>query len=330
MITLIISFIVSFAASAVMGLIAVPALRKLKAGQSIREDGPKWHMSKQGTPMMGGIIFIFGIAVTCFTVGMPRLRAGDLTHLLPLALGLIFAVIGFIDDFEKLRHKQNLGLRAWQKLLLQIVAALVFVFFARLQGNLTPNLYIPFVNVTIPISEPVYFIFAAFVIVAEGNATNLTDGIDGLLSGVTIPVGVCIAAVSMLSTVAAGAGIFAAALVGGLVAFLMFNFHPAKIFMGDTGSLFIGSAIAGLAFVLDMPLILITLGIVYLLEALSVVIQVLYFKLTKGKRFFKMSPLHHHFEMCGWSENKLFVVFTTFSAVFAVISYLAVRNKYML
>ena len=330
MTALLISFIVSFAASALMGLVAVPMLRRLKAGQSIREDGPRWHMSKQGTPIMGGIIFIFGIAVACFTIGMSRLREGDLTHLFPLAFGLLFAGIGFADDFEKLRRKQNLGLTAWQKLILQIVAALVFVFLVRLQGNLTPNLFIPFVNVTIPLSEPVYFIFAAFVIVAEVNAANLTDGVDGLLSGVTIPIGICFAAISLLGTVAVGAGIYAAALVGGLLAFLLFNFHPAKVFMGDTGSLFIGGSVAALAFVFDIPLVLITLGIVYLIEALSDVIQVVYFKATKGKRFFKMAPLHHHFEMCGWSENKLFVVFTVFSAVFAVISYLAVRGRYML
>jgi len=330
MTALLISFIVSFAASALMGLVAVPALRRMKAGQSIREDGPRWHMSKQGTPIMGGIIFIFGIAVACFTIGMPRLREDDMTHLFPLAFGLLFAGIGFADDFEKLRRKQNLGLTAWQKLILQIVAALVFVFLVRLQGNLTPNLFIPFANVTIPLSEPVYFVFAAFVIVAEVNAANLTDGVDGLLSGVTIPIGICFAAISLLGTVAVGAGIYAAALVGGLLAFLLFNFHPAKVFMGDTGSLFIGGSVAALAFVFDIPLILITLGIVYLIEALSDVIQVVYFKVTKGKRFFKMAPLHHHFEMCGWSENKLFVVFTVFSAVFAVISYLAVRGRYML
>lgn len=327
---LLIAFVVAFAASAVMGLVAVPALRKLKAGQSIREDGPRWHMSKQGTPTMGGIIFIFGIAVACFTVGMPRLREGDLTHLFPLAFGLLFAVIGFIDDFEKLRRKQNLGLTAWQKLLLQIAAALVFVYLLRFYGNLTPNLYIPFFNVTKPLNEPVYFVFAAFVIVAEVNAANLTDGVDGLLSGVTIPIAVCFAAISLLTSAAVGGGIFAAAMTGALLAFLLFNFHPAKVFMGDTGSLFIGGSVAALAFVFDIPLVLITLGIVYLIEALSDVIQVAYFKLTKGKRFFKMAPLHHHFEMCGWSEYKLFFVFSTVSAIFAVISYFAVRGRYMI
>ena len=327
---LLISFIVAFASSALAGLVVVPTLRKLKAGQSIREDGPSWHMSKQGTPTMGGIIFIVGIVVACLTVGMPRLREGDLTHLMPLAFGLVYAVIGFADDFEKLRRKQNLGLTAWQKLILQIVASLVFVFLVRLQGNLTPNLFIPFVNVTIPLSEPVYFIFAAFVIVAEVNAANLTDGVDGLLTGVTIPIGICFAAISLLGTVAVGAGIFAAALTGALLAFLLFNFHPAKVFMGDTGSLFIGGSVAALAFVFDIPLVLIMLGIVYLLEALSDVIQILYFKLTKGKRFFKMAPLHHHLELCGWSEQKLFVIFTAFSAIFAFISYLAVKGRYML
>jgi phospho-N-acetylmuramoyl-pentapeptide-transferase len=324
------ALITGFAATVVAGLIAVPVLRRLKAGQSIREDGPRWHMKKQGTPTMGGITFIFGIAVACFTVGMPNVQRGDYTALFPLAFAVVYAAIGFIDDFEKLRKKQNLGLTSAQKFVLQLAVAVAFVLLVRLTGNLTPNLYIPFVNLYIKLSEPVYLVFAAFVIVAEVNAVNLTDGLDGLAAGVTAPVAVCFAAISMLTETGSGAGIYSAALAGALIGFLLFNFHPAKVFMGDTGSLFLGGSVAALAFVLDMPLILVTLGIIFLLEALSDVIQVCYFKLTHGKRFFKMAPLHHHLELCGWSEYKLFFVFPAVSAAFAVISYFAVRNRYLI
>jgi len=239
----------------------------------------------------------------------------------------VFAAIGFLDDFEKLRHKKNLGLTAAQKFLLQLAAAIAFVLLLRLNVYLTPILYVPFVNISIPLPEVVYLVFAAFVIVGCVNAVNITDGVDGLVSGVTIPVAVCYAAVAFAWGYAAQ-GIFAAALAGGLVGFLIFNFHPAKVFMGDTGSLFLGGAVCALAFSMDMPLILVPLGMVYIIETLSDIIQVLYFKLTHGKRIFKMAPLHHHFEMCGWNEYKVFTVFTAVSAVFSVISYLGVAGRF--
>ncbi|MDR2420740.1 MAG: phospho-N-acetylmuramoyl-pentapeptide-transferase [Oscillospiraceae bacterium] len=318
---------VAAAASALSGLVTLPVLRRLKAGQSIREDGPPGHLSKQGTPILGGVTFIFAAALVCFTVGLPNIRGGDYTALLPLALAAIYGAIGFIDDIEKLRKKRNLGLTASQKFILQLAIAVAFVLLVRLEGHLTPNLYIPFVNVSIPLPEPLYLAFAAFVIVAEVNGANLTDGADGLLTGVTVPVAVCFAAIGLVSG-SGGAGIYAAALAGGLLGFLPFNFHPARMFMGETGAQFIGGSVAALAFVLDMPLILITLGFVYFLEALSDVIQVGWFKLSRGKRFFKMAPIHHHFELCGWSEYKLFFAFTGVSAAFAVISYLAARLRY--
>lgn len=329
MITMILAFAVSFVISVITAKILIPLLRRAKAGQSIREDGPVWHMSKQGTPTMGGIIFIAGIIIACITVGFSFIMDGDLRHIFVLVFALIYGAIGFLDDYEKLKKKQNLGLTAIQKFMLQLVAAVAFVFLLRYNGYLNPNLYIPFINKTIPVWEPLYFIFAAFVIIGTVNAVNLTDGVDGLATGVSIPVAVCYAAVAAYwgyTTV----GLFAAALAGGLVAFLLFNFHPAKVFMGDTGSLFLGGAVAALAFVMDMPLVLVPLGIVYIIEALSDIIQVLYFKLTHGKRVFKMAPLHHHFEMSGWNEYKVFGVFSAVSLIFAVIAFLGVFERYSL
>ena len=320
------ALLISVVVTAVVGRFLVPALRRIKAGQTIREDGPVWHSSKQGTPIMGGIMFISGITAACLIAGFRLMLEGDFRHVFILLFALVYAAIGFLDDYEKLRKKQNLGLKAKQKLVLQVVAALGFVLLMRLTGNLTPNLYIPFFDVSIPIPEPIYFIFAAFVAVGTVNSVNITDGVDGLATGVTLPVAIWFAVIAFLMSFAA-VGIFAAALVGGLVAFLFFNFHPAKVFMGDTGSLFLGGAVCAMAFAIDMPLILIPLGVIYFVETLSDIIQVSYFKLTKGKRVFKMAPIHHHFEMCGWSEYKLFAVFTTVSAVFAVISYFGVLGK---
>ncbi|MCL2408695.1 MAG: phospho-N-acetylmuramoyl-pentapeptide-transferase [Oscillospiraceae bacterium] len=321
------AFIVSLCITVIAGLVLIPILRRLKAGQTIREDGPVWHNKKQGTPTMGGFMFIAGIAVSCLVVGFREMREGEISHLLVLAFGLIFAAIGFLDDYEKVKKKQNLGLSAKQKFLLQLVVAVAFVLLMRLTGNLTTNLYIPFLNTIVPISEPLYFAFAAFVIVGTVNSVNITDGVDGVATGVSIPVAVFYVLVAAMWGYTA-LGIFSAALVGGLVAFLIFNFHPARVFMGDTGSLFLGGAVCAMAFAMDMPLILVPLGIVYFIETLSDIIQISYFKLTKGKRVFKMAPLHHHFEMCGWSEYKLFIVFTAVSAVFAVISYFGVLHRY--
>jgi phospho-N-acetylmuramoyl-pentapeptide-transferase len=329
MLRLLSAFLISLAVTTVTGLILIPYLRRKKAGQSIREDGPVWHRKKQGTPTMGGLMFVAGIAVTCFIVGYPEIKDGDYGHLFVLAFALIYAAIGFLDDYEKLLKKQNLGLTAIQKFLLQLVVAVVFVLLMRLTGNLTPNLYIPFINIYVPILEPVYFVFAAFIIVGTVNAVNITDGVDGLATGVSIPVAVCFAAIAFLwGNNYLGIGIFGAALAGGLVGFLLFNFHPARVFMGDTGSLFLGGAICALAFAMDIPLVLIPLGIIYIVETLSDIIQVAYFKITHGKRIFKMAPLHHHLEMSGWSEYKLFFVFTAISAVFALIAYYSVSLRF--
>lgn len=321
-----ISFLVAFAASALIGKFLIPWLRALKAGQSIKEIGPVWHMAKQGTPTMGGIMFIAGIFIAILVTGWKDFSQGRFGALFVFLFALVFGVIGFIDDFMKVKYHKNEGLTASQKFLLQLAAAIVFTVLLRYTGYLTPDLYIPFFNVSFQLPWVVYMVFAAFVIVATVNAVNLTDGVDGLATGVTLPVALFFLAVSLMWKVT-DLSIFAAALVGGLCAFLIYNFHPAKVFMGDTGSLFLGGTVCGLAFALDIPLIIVLVGIIYLLETLSDIIQVTYFKLTHGKRIFRMAPLHHHFEMGGWSEEKLFTVFTLVTVVCCVLAYFGVMGK---
>ena len=325
---IIIACILSFAVSAITGKFLVPKLRALKAGQSIREDGPTWHAGKAGTPTMGGLMFILGIFVAIFICGFPGMLRGDCKHLYIFAFALIFGVIGFLDDFEKVKHQQNLGLTAIQKFLLQLVAAIAFLTLMRFEGMLTPNLYVPFWGTHLILSWPVYMIFAAFVIVGTVNAVNITDGIDGLAGSVTVPVGLFFSMLAFWWQGYEQLGVYAAALVGGLLGFLIYNFHPAKVFMGDTGSLFLGGTVAALAFAYDMPLVLIPVGIVYICETLSDILQVAYFKATHGKRLFKMAPLHHHFELCGWSEVKLVAIFTTVSALCCMAALFGVMGRY--
>lgn len=330
------ALVMAFITAVIVGRFYVPWLKKIKAGQEIKENGPTWHMSKSGTPTMGGVIFISACTLVCLTVGFDSMRSGDFTHIFVLLFALVFGAIGFLDDWEKLRKKQNLGLSAKAKFLLQLVAALVFVLLLRRMGYISTHLYIPFWNTEVYIPEVIYFILAAFIIVGTVNAVNITDGVDGLASGTSIPVCLFFAAVSFLwGDKYMALGIFASALLGGLMGFLVYNFNPAKVFMGDTGSLFLGGAIAALAFAYDMPLILITLGIIYIIETLSDIIQVTYFKLTHGKRVFKMAPFHHHLEMGGWTGKKwkdkeLFALFTSVSLVFAIISFIGVYNRFQL
>ena len=321
-----ISFLVAFAASALIGRFLIPWLHALKAGQSIKEIGPVWHMAKQGTPTMGGIMFIAGIFIAILVTGWQDFSQGRFGALFVFLFALVFGVIGFLDDFMKVKYHKNEGLTAPQKFLLQLAAAIVFTVLLRYTGYLTPDLYIPFFNVSFQLPWAVYMVFAAFVIVATVNAVNLTDGVDGLATGVTLPVALFFLAVSLMWKIT-DLSIFAAALVGGLCAFLIYNFHPAKVFMGDTGSLFLGGTVCGLAFALDIPLIIVLVGIIYLLETLSDIIQVTYFKLTHGKRIFRMAPLHHHFEMGGWSEEKLFTVFTLVTLICCVLAYFGVMGK---
>ncbi len=324
---MIVACVLSFALTALLGgKVILPGLRRLKAGQEIREVGPKWHATKAGTPTMGGLMFIIGIGISILTIGWSGMAAGDFSHVYVFLFALVFGAIGFLDDYEKVKRHQNLGLTALQKFLLQLAAAILFLMLMRYEGRLTPNVYVPFLNISIALSWPLYMVFAAFVVVGTVNAVNITDGLDGLSTSVSIPVALFFVSAATWWGYTQ-LGIFAGALLGGLLAFLIFNAHPAKVFMGDTGSLFLGGAVAGMAFAFDMPLILLLVGIIYIVETLSDIIQVTYFKLSHGKRVFKMAPIHHHFEMCGWSEIKIVTVFTAVSTLFCALALLGVMDR---
>jgi phospho-N-acetylmuramoyl-pentapeptide-transferase len=339
--TLILAFLLGFVLSALIGAWLVPFLRKIRAGQSIREDGPTWHRSKAGTPTMGGLTFILATTVVCLTIGWRSMAEGDYSHFFVLLLSLIYGAIGFLDDFEKLKHRKNLGLTAKQKFLLQLAVAVAFIYLLKLFGLLHVSakphcidLYIPFFDTVVAVHEILYVVFAAFVIVGTVNAVNITDGVDGLAAGTSLPVFLFYTALCFFwGRRFLGLGIFAAGLTGGLLGFLLYNYNPAKVFMGDTGSLFLGGAVVAMAFAYDMPLILITLGIVFLFETLSDIIQVCCFKLTHGKRVFKMAPFHHHLEMGGWTgkkwkERELFALYTLISLAFAVVSFFGIRGRF--
>lgn len=329
--TIVFACALSFVITAAIGPSVITWLRKMKFGQKILEIGPKWHMNKQNIPTMGGFMFITGIAVSMLVTGVfagvfyDGSTAGSIAHYFAVfGLALLYGLVGFVDDHAKIKHKANAGLTALQKLVLQIVVAAVFISMLRLFGNAQPEIFIPFAGVTLTLPWPVFVLFACFVIVGCDNAVNLTDGIDGLAASVTLPVAVFFAAVA-LKQQNLGAMVFAGALAGGLAAFLIFNFNPAKVFMGDTGSLFLGGAVAGLAFATNLPVILILVGFIYVLETVSDILQVGYFKLTHGKRLFKMAPIHHHFEMCGWSERKIVFTAAGLTVALCVLAWFGVQ-----
>ena len=328
MLRIVISFVVAFVVAALTGKALIPALRRMKAGQSIKDIGPTWHRSKQGTPTMGGLMFIIGVAAAVFLLGWKDFAQGRFGGAFVFLFALVFGVIGYIDDYQKVKHHHNTGLTALQKFVLQLAAAVAFLCLMRYEGMLSPNLYIPFWNTHVVLPWSVYLVFAAFVIVGTVNAVNITDGLDGLSTSVTIPVAVFFTVMAIIWPGFAQLGTFSSAMLGGLCGFLVYNRYPAKVFMGDTGSLFLGGAVAALAFAYDMPLVLLLVGIVYICETLSDIIQVTYFKLTHGKRIFKMAPLHHHFEMCGWKETKIVAVFSTVSALFCLLAYFAVYQRF--
>ena len=320
---MIITVVGAYVLTLILGRVLLPVLRALKAGQSIRDVGPTWHNYKSGTPMMGGLFFILS-AVICLVCNIGFMK--DYSVFYTLLLTLCFGAVGFMDDFFRMKKKQNMGLSSLQKALLQMAVSALYLYIMYRQGAMNCDLYIPFVNVTIPVHPIVYIFFAMFVMVGCDNAVNLNDGVDGLCASVTLPVMVFFAAVAFLSGKVELA-LLPAALVGGLLAYLVYNFHPAQVFMGDTGSLFLGGVVCALAFALDMPLILILVGFVYIVETLSVILQVGYFKLTHGKRIFKMAPIHHHYEMCGWSEEKIVFVFAGVSALMCLIAWFGVSGR---
>ena len=313
-ITYLLCLISSFVISAVLGPVLIPFLHKLKFGQEIREEGPKWHMKKSGTPTMGGIIFIIAVAV----VGGIMLRK-SLKGVMLIYLSLAFGIVGFIDDYIKVVKKRNLGLTEIQKLILQIVASFLFMYLLKINGIVGTEARIPFTGMKVDFG--IWYIpICIFFIIGTVNAVNLTDGLDGLATSVTVIV--------MLFFISAAAkigcresAVFAVITDGALLGFLIYNKYPAKIFMGDTGSLFLGGAVAALAVSNGLIFHLIIAGLVYVLETLSVIIQVISFK-TTGKRVFKMSPIHHHFEMCGFSERKIVAMFSAVALISVIIAYI--------
>ena len=317
----------AFVISAGVGRVLIPMLRALHAGQSIKEIGPNWHKSKEGTPTMGGIMFMLACVVVVLAFTWRDMETRDWSALFVLAFALIYGAIGFVDDYAKVKKKENTGLTAGWKFLLQLAAAIAFLTLMRYDGHLSPDLYVPFINTYLTLTWPVYLVFAAFVIVGCVNSVNLTDGLDGLAGSVTLAVSVFFAVLSQWWDKGA-VGVFAGALAGGLLGFLVYNFHPARVFMGDTGSLVLGGAVCGMAFALDAPLVLVPVGIVYIAETMSDIIQVGYFKLTHGKRIFRMAPLHHHLERGGWSEGRIVLTFTGITVAFCLLAFVGVMYRY--
>ena len=324
---LIIEFLVvgvsSFALTAILSHFIIPILRGKKIGQSIRPEGPTWHRTKEGTPTMGGICFILAIMIVLSGVAIYYFINSKQGELIPLALTMFLAVlngmIGFVDDYCKLIKKQNEGLKAYQKFLLQVICAALYIIALKLLGYIDTELSIPFTSKTVELGI-VYYVFAMFLIVGMVNSVNLTDGIDGLAGSVTLVVSGFFAfvAFNFLNT---SLTLISGALIGALIGFLIYNIHPAKVFMGDTGSLFLGGAVTGAAFVINEPVIILIAGSIYVIEALSVMLQVGSFKL-RNKRIFKMAPIHHHFEKCGWSEGRVVTVFSVFTVLACVIAWL--------
>ena len=327
MLKIVTCMIAAFAACLLLGHYLIPVLRRLKVGQEIREDGPTWHNSKAGTPTMGGLFFMGAAALCVVTFGMSGIIGGDRSALYVLLLSLCFGAVGFLDDFFKVKYKRNLGLTSIQKACLQMAVSAIFLYLLYKEGLMSASLYIPFFNVTWELHPILYIFFAMFVFVGCVNAVNLTDGIDGLATSVTLPVMVFFSAVAV-QTGRMHLAVLPASLVGGLCAFLVYNFKPAQVFMGDTGSLFLGGAVCGMAFALDMPIILILVGIVYIMETMSVILQVAYFKYTHGKRLFKMAPIHHHFEKCGWSEEKIDFVAAGTTVTMCILAWIGVSGRF--
>ncbi|MBQ3053716.1 MAG: phospho-N-acetylmuramoyl-pentapeptide-transferase [Clostridia bacterium] len=308
--------IVGFIAAFIIGILISPPLisffKRLKCGQEIRDEGPCWHESKSGTPTMGGMIFILASAIPAIIVSNR-----NLVTIMLIFLSVSFGVVGFVDDFIKVKFKRNLGLTELQKLGLQIVASCLFVWVLKDTLINTPFI-IPFTNISINLGIW-YLPLSVIVIISSVNAVNLTDGLDGLASSVTTVVAIFFTIISLI-TKNIPVSIFGSTIIGGTGAFLIFNKFPAKIFMGDTGSLFLGGALAGMAILTGTPLFLLIAGGILVIEALSVIIQVGVYKLTK-KRVFKMAPIHHHFEMSGFKEQKIVIIFTLCSLLLCIIAY---------
>lgn len=315
-----------FAVTVILSHYIIPILKSHKMGQKILEIGPRWHMNKQGTPIMGGLCFILAILIVVACIALYSAFSGNTTELVPLALTLCLAmfngIIGFVDDYCKLVKKKNEGLKAYQKFILQLLAAAIYVYIMVVTNNLHTSLHIPFTDIFVEL-DVWYYVFAIVIITGIVNSVNLTDGVDGLASSVCFVIGAFFAIVAFASDFRA-LEVISASLIGATLGFLVYNFHPARVFMGDTGSLFLGGLIVGMAFMIDDPLIIILAGLVCVIETASVILQVGYFKLSHGKRLFKMAPFHHHLELCKWSENKIVFVFSILTVIFCVIAWFGI------
>lgn len=312
----VIPVIAAFIISAITGPGIIKYLTKLKAGQTVRDDGPQTHLKKTGTPTMGGVMILLSIVI----VSLFYIK--DYPKIIPiLFVTLGFGIIGFMDDYIKVVLKRSMGLTAVQKMLGQIIITLIFAYYLINFTDVGLSMLLPFTNgnyINIGIwSLPLMFI----AIIGTVNGVNFTDGLDGLASSVTVLVATFFSLVAIISK--SGVEPITCAVVGSLLGFLLFNAHPAKVFMGDTGSLALGGFVAATAYMLKMPLFILIVGLVYLVEVLSVMMQVTYFKITKGKRIFKMAPIHHHFELCGWSETKVVTIFTIITAILCLFGLLA-------
>ncbi|MDF2820754.1 MAG: phospho-N-acetylmuramoyl-pentapeptide-transferase [Clostridiales bacterium] len=309
--------IIAFCLSVVLSPIIIPLLARLKFGQFVRDDGPKSHLKKTGTPTMGGLIIIPVIIITSIIFVKTNPKT------VPVLMAIIgYGIIGFLDDYLKVVKKRSLGLRAWQKMLGQILVTSILIYYIINYTDIGSSVKIPFSSGT-QLDLGVMFIpIIFFIIIGTVNSVNLTDGLDGLASSVTVIVATFFAVVSIGEK--SGLEPIACTTAGALLGFLLFNCHPAKIFMGDTGSLALGGFVAVTAVMLKMPIYLLIVGLVYVAETLSVIMQVWYFKATKGKRLFKMAPLHHHFELCGWTETKVVAVFSVITAMLCIIGLMGI------
>ncbi len=324
--TIILVFVLSFVLTAVLTRIIIPILKSKKMGQKILDIGPRWHKGKEGTPTMGGIAFIIASAVAVIIFGvtshfMLEVTEDNFIPKLALSFGfaLICGAIGMIDDFTKFSHGKNEGLTAGQKYLLQLGAAGLYLFLLKILGLIDTSLRIPYFGIDIELGI-FYYIIMLLLITGVVNSVNLTDGIDGLASSVTAIVGAFFLVVSLFLG-SLSLGILSSLTIGGCLGFLVYNFYPAKIFMGDTGSLFLGGLVISMSILVGSPLISVIVGFIYIAETASVMIQVTYFKLTHGKRIFKMSPIHHHFEKCGWSEIKIVSVFSAVTIICGALAF---------
>ena len=309
------NLIIAFIATLLMGFIIVPRLKKLKIEQVVRDDGPKSHLKKNGTPTMGGIIMLIVIIAI---LGFNAFSSYEL--ILPIIATAGFGIIGFIDDYKKLIKKDTKGLSPLKKMIGLFLVTAVFIILYLNVFDFGTDIIIPFVNQPVALSVGAFVLFTAFILLATSNAVNLTDGLDGLASGVVAII------MTFFTIIAVKQGnsdmiMFGSVTVGTCLAFLVFNVHPAHVFMGDTGSLALGGAIASIAIILKMPLYLAIVALVCIIDTLSVILQVMFFKLTKGKRLFKMAPFHHHLELSGMKENKVVVMFWVITAICCVIAY---------